>query len=445
MVFTSGIFRLNRFVTSEIWRVRRKEISRSRFAFIRFLRVTTLSVRSLLEDQCALRASALTYYSLLSLVPVLAMVMAVAKGFRFQERLEQMLLEQMEWQREIVARILDFSQAFLDTATSGIVAGIGLLLLLYTTIRILSSIEDSFNVIWKVTSARTVWRKITDYLSLMLICPVIFLVTSSLTLFVAGEVKLILERMWFLLPLGPVIFFMLRLLPYIMLWAFFTFIYIVLPNTKVHFLSGALGGVIAGTIFQLFQWGYIEFQMGVSKYNAIYGSFAALPLFFVWLQMSWLIVLLGAEISFAHQNAEKYEFEEECRTISNAHKRLLSLRVLHLVLIGFLKGENPPRDAEISHKLEIPLRLVQQILQELRAAGLVSEVRDIREPKGPGYQPSKDPELLTIKYAIQMMEQSGSSEIRAAHSRALETIAESLKVFASLVEGSPANRRLKDL
>lgn len=445
MGFTSAIFRTMRFVRTDIWRVRRRDAGRFRFTAVRSLRVAMLAARGLIEDQCPLRASALTYYSLLSLVPVLAMVMAIAKGFRFQEKLEQMLLEQMEGQREIVTRILEFAQSFLDTATSGVVASIGLLLLVYTTISILSNIEDSFNVIWKITTARRMWRKVSEYLSLILLCPLIFLLSSSLTLFVTGEVELILEKIRFLKLFSPVVFLLLRFLPYVVLWAFFTFVYMVLPNTKVHLLSAALGGVIAGTIFQLFQWGYVEFQIGVSRYNAIYGSFAALPLFFVWLHVSWMIVLFGAEISFAHQNAEQFEYEQECRTISNAHKRLLSLRVLHLVVNAFVKGEDPLQEQRIGDMLGIPIRMVRQILDELRSAGLVSEVKGLRDGIGPGYQPSRDPEILTVAYVVQALEQKGSTDTPAAPSRELEALRETLRTFAENIEASPANRRLREL
>lgn len=441
MAVGTSIFR---YLRKDIWRVRRKELPLSRFLLIGFLRVPVLAFRKLLEDQCLLRASALTFFSLLSLVPIIAMLIAIAKGFKLQERLERVLLEQLEGQREIIARILEFSQSLLDTATNGVVAGIGVLLLLYTVMKILSSIEDAFNVIWQVDKGRTIGRKISDYLSLVLVSPIIFVVSSSLTIFVAGEVKVVLREISFLGPLGPVILLFLHFLSYIVLWTFFTFLYIVIPNTKVRFLSGMLGGVVAGTVFQIFQWGYIEFQIGVSNYNAIYGSFAALPLFFVWLQTSWIIVLFGAEIAFAHQYAESFEFEEDSRGINHACRRLLSLQILHLLIRGFLKEETPPPAGRISHATGIPLHLVRQLLDELSAVGLVSEVRIKGEEKA-CYQPSRDPEVLTLKYAIQAIEERGNSWLPVPTSTEMERIKESLRSFADLIEQSPANLRLKDI
>jgi membrane protein len=441
MAVGTGIFR---FLGKGIWSVRRKDLPRSRALLIGFLRVPVLAFRKLIDDQCLLRASALTYFSLLSLVPFIAVVLAVAKGFGFQKKIESMLLEQLEGQREIVTRMLEFSQRLLDTVTDGLVAGIGVVLLLYTILSIFSSIEEAFNVIWKVEKSRTIGRKISDYLSLMIICPIIFLVSSSLTIFVASEIEVVVREISFLGPLGRVILFTLGFLPYVVLWVFFSFIYMILPNIRVHFVSGVLGGVVAGTIFQIFQWAYIGFQIGVSRYNAIYGSFAALPLFFVWLQISWIIVLFGAEIAFAHQNADAYEFEEDYRGINHASRNVLSLRILHLLVQGFVKGEPPPHAARISQTTEIPLRLVRQILDELMGAKLVSEVR-LKKETGPGYQPSRDPEILTIRYAIQALEERGGFWAPDVSSREMERIKESLGTFEDVIDKSPANLKLKEL
>ncbi|MBN1105958.1 MAG: YihY family inner membrane protein [Deltaproteobacteria bacterium] len=432
------------YVTKDIWRIREKDLPRSRSILIRGLRVIILSLRGLGKDQLALRASSLTFYSLLSLVPIVAMLFAIAKGFGFQQVLEKTLLQQLEGQEEVVRKILDFSQSFLDSVTGGLVAGVGLVLLLYTIIKILSHTENAFNDIWGIRQSRGLGRKISDYLALMLVCPMIFLLSSTLTVFISSGVKLVVTRIALLETVGPVIFFLLKLLPYGVLWVLFTLVYIVLPNTKVRFASGLLGGVIAGTLYQLFQWGYIRFQIGVANYNAIYGSFAALPLFFVWLQVSWYIVLFGAEICFAHQNVETFEYEEDCLNASSALKRLLSLRVLHLLIFRFTEGQDPMDARQISHELEIPIRLVHQILFELIAANLVSEVR-VDDRKAAGFQPARDPEVLTVKYVIDALERKGSDSVPVAPSEELQRLTQTLAAFSDLLEKSPANRKLKDI
>ncbi|MEW6663651.1 MAG: YhjD/YihY/BrkB family envelope integrity protein [Thermodesulfobacteriota bacterium] len=432
------------YVKRDIWRIRERDLPPSRSILIRFLRVLILSVRGLGKDRLALRASSLTFYSLLSLVPIIAMLFAVAKGFGFQRVLEKTLLQQMEGQEQVVRKVLDFSQALLDSVTGGLVAGVGLVLLLYTIIKILSHIESAFNDIWGIRNSRSLGRKISDYLALMMICPVVFLLSSTLTVFISSGVKVVVTRIALLGTVGPVIFFLLKLLPYCVLWILFTLLYIVLPNTKVRFASGALGGVIAGTLYQVFQWGYIQFQIGVANYNAIYGSFAALPLFFVWLQVSWYIVLFGAEICFAHQNVETFEYEEDCLNASSALRRLLSLRVLHLLVARFAAGKAAPDAMQISRHLEIPIRLVHQILFDLTAAGVVSEVR-AGDGKVVGFQPARDPEVLTVKYVIDALERKGSDSVPVAPSEELQKLSEILEAFGELVEKSPANRKLKDI
>ena len=201
--------------------------------------------------------------------------------------------------------------------------------------------------------------------------------------------------------------------------------------------------MIAGTLYQFFQFGYIHLQIGVAKYNAVYGSFAALPLFFVWMQLSWLIVLFGAEIAFAHQNVETYEFEQDCLNVSHSFKRLLSLWVLHRIVRNFMEGEKPWDGAQISHVLEIPSRLVNQILHELGTSGLISEVK-VEETKI-GYEPAQDPEGMTVKSVIDTLEEFGSHGIPVARTDSFNTLCDSLRAFDGLIKNSEANKKLKDL
>jgi membrane protein len=212
----------------------------------------------------------------------------------------------------------------------------------------------------------------------------------------------------------------------------------------VNFGSALLAGIIAGTMHVVFQRAYIVFQVGVSNYNAIYGSFAALPLFFVWLQISWLIVLFGAEVAFAHQNLDTAKFEQESQTASHAFKRLISLQIVHF-LVNRFSGDKVAWDVqEISRNLEIPTRLVNQMLSDLTRAGVVSRV-SVDEDKAVAYQPARDPDQLTIKFVIDALEHNGNDNIPVAQSPAAEKLSESLKVFSDLIEASPANQRLKDI
>ena len=438
------IHRAIQFLKRDIWRIRQKDLPPQKSFLIRLLRILILSIRGITQDRGALRASALTFYSMLSVVPVLAMVFGIAKGFGFERGLEKTILKAVEGQEEVAVRIIGFAQALLENVKGGLVAGIGLLVLFYTIIMILSHIESAFNDIWGIKKGRNLGRKISDYLSMLLIGTVLFIMSSSLTVFVTSGVKLALEKVTILQFLRPGIFFLLQLLPYVALWVLFSFMYIILPNTKINMKSGILGALIAGTMYHIFQWGYISLQIGVSKYNAIYGSFAALPLFFIWLQLSWLIVLFGAEIAFAHQNVETYEFEEDCLTVSQSFKRLLSLRVAHLLVKRFAAGEKPWDAWTIAHELEIPIRLVNQILFELVGSGIASEVR-VDQNKDVGYEPARDPETISIKYVIDALESRGSDDVPVAKTEALNRISESLAAFSKLVERAEANRLLKEI
>lgn len=433
-----------RFVRGDIWRIRAKDLPRRKSLLLRTLRVVILSVRGVSSERVALRASALTFYSLLSVVPVAAMVFGIAKGFGFENALEKLLLSSLEGQEEIVKKIVDFAHALLEDVKGGFIAGLGLLILFYTIIKILSNIENALNDIWGIKKARNLSRKITDYLSVMLMGPVLFFMSSTLTVYVSGSVRQIVEGTSVLRVVSPGIFFLLQFLPYISLWLLFSFVYIFIPNTKINWSSGILGGIIAGTLYHLFQWFYISLQIGVAKYNAIYGGFAALPLFFIWMQTGWLIVLFGAEIAFAHQNVETYEFEQECLTVSHAFKRLLSLRILHLMVRKFWQGGKPYTSRQIAHDLEIPVRLVNVILFDLVASGLASEVKT-DEGRGISYEPARDPDTMTIKSVVDALEQHGSDDIPVAQTEELRQLAECLQTFSDLAEKAEENRKLKEI
>jgi membrane protein len=435
------------FLTVEIWRIRLHNLPRKKSFLIKQLRIVLLALRGFGADKCLLRASALTFYSLLSVVPVLGLAFGIAKGFGLQARLETQLLalqERLPVQEEVLAGVIDSANNLLEKARGGVVAGVGVLLLLWTVIKVLGNIEKSFNDIWGVKKPRTFARKLSDYLSLMVICPILFVVSSSATVFIAGQVRAITERIDLLGAVSPLIFAALRLLPYCAIWILFVSIYIFMPNTKVDLRSGVLAGIVAGTIYQVVQWVYIAFQVGVTKYNAIYGSFAALPLFLVWLQLSWLIVLLGAEISFAHQNVDTYEFEPDSLRASGRCRKLLSLRMVHLLVKNFCAGEKAWTATQISHTLEIPIRLVRQILFELAESGIVSKTM-VEAGEVPAYQPAQCVDKYTVQYILDALDRRGSDDIPVAESSELDKLSECLEAFGDVIEKSPANISLKNL
>jgi membrane protein len=432
------------FVKTDIWRISLKTLPGKRSFLIRQLRIIILAIRGFDEDKCQLRASALTFYSLLSFVPVVAMAFGIAKGFGFEKLLEKELLEKFPSQQEVLTQVIGFAHSMLENTKGGMIAGIGLLVLFWTVIKVLSHIERSFNDVWEIKQARSFGRKFGDYLSIILIAPLLIIISSSITVFVQTQVELITEKVALLGMFSALIFPIFSLSPYVVMWLLFTFLYIFMPNTRVDFASGVLAGIVAGTVFQVTQLLYITFQVGVAQYNAIYGSFAALPLFLIWLQISWLIVLFGAEISFAHQNVDTYEFESDCKQISADFKQLLSLQIAHLLVRTLAKAELPLTAPQISHTLEIPIRLVRQILYELAESGILAEVRTDDEQIF-AYQPGRDIHDFTVKYVIDALEQHGTADLPVAQTKEFHILSDTLKAFKDAMADSPENRLLIDI
>jgi len=432
------------FIRTDIWRVRLKHLSRPKALVIRTIRVMLIVFRGINLDNCHLRASALTFYTLLSIVPVTAMAFAVAKGFGFQKMLHEQLVEQLAGHEEIVERVISFSHTLLESTKGGVMAGIGVAVLLWAVVKVLSHIEDSFNEIWEVKKARSLGRKLSDYVSTMIILPFFVIMSGSINVLINTQVRTIAEKIDLLAAFSPVLFRMIELMPYVLIWVLFTFVYMLMPNTRVRFRSAFVAGIVAGTVYQLTQWIYISFQVGVARYNAIYGSFAALPLFLVWLQLSWLIVLFGAELSFAHQNVGTYEFEPDSRYISVSGWKLMALNMTHEIVMRFHRGNPPLTAAEISDTLEVPYRLARRILDDLVTSGVISEVQR-NDEKEPAYQPALDINILTVGYIIDALEKNGIGTIPVERTRELAILTETLDAFHDAIAASPANKLLKDL
>ncbi len=432
------------YITTDIWRTRLRDLSRGKSIGISFLRVVVLAIRGFNENKCKFRASALTFFTLLSIVPVIALMFGIAKGFGLQERVAAEILQKMKGQEDTANKLITFANSVLDQASGGIIAGIGVLFLFWTIISLLSSIENSFNDIWGVVKSRTFGRKVADYLVTMLIFPFLLIVASGTTIFVSSQIGLLIEKVPFLRSFGPLFMVILKLLPFVAVWIAFTFIFIAMPNTKVRFLSGFIAGIVAGTLFQFVQWAYVTFQVQLTTKYAVYGSFAALPLFLLWLQISWLIVLFGAEVSFAHQNAQAYEFEPDCLSASRSFKTLLSIFITQRIVSRFSNADKPTDAPTLSHELEIPVRLVRQLLYELSESNVISEVKT-GEDRELAYQPAVDIDKITVKYVIDRLEQRGTASIPVIQSDEMNKLTECLRQLSDAVEKSPGNTLLKNL
>jgi membrane protein len=441
------ISRLIHFFKTDVWEIRLKDLPLIKAFFVRALRIILLASRGFIRDHCQKTASVLTYYSLLNIVPVVAMAFAMAKGFGLEKLIEKQIIQiadKANWQADVTTQILTFSHKLLEQAKGGLIAGVGVILLFWTVISILGKIEESFNDIWEIKKSRTLVRKFSDYIAIMVFAPVLLIISSSATVLVASQMKVILNKIALLGVFSKVILFLLNVLPYVSIWVLLTMLYLVMPNTRIPLRSAILGGIAAGTITQIVQWVYIKFQIGVASYGAIYGSFAALPLFLAWLQISWMIVLFGAEIAYANEHYETFGFHPDYSRISFSSRKLLILRIFHLLTKKFSLGEKPLSVRQIAHALEIPVRLARQLLHELTDVGLVVEtVKGTKDEVA--FQPGKTIENITVKYALDEFEKYGIAQIPDNPSDDADKIYKYLKDISETMEKSPANVRLKDI
>lgn len=425
------------FFTEGIWRVRRENTERRQFVLIKILRVIILAVREFIDDKCSQKASALTYYSLLSIVPLVAMAFGIAKGFGFETALENQLMKSLYGQEAVVEWIMDFAHKYLGSIKGGMIAGVGFVVLLWSVMNVLGSIEQSFNEVWEVKRSRSLVRKFSDYVSIMLI-GILFLVSSGSMIVSFSKsmdgVKMF-HHFWLIAS---------NVLPYLLIWFMFTMLFYILPNTKVKFSSALVGGIIAGSLFQVTQYFYVYFQVGMSRYNAIYGSFAAFPLFLIWMQTSWLIVLLGAELAFAHQNVRHFEYEKDTRFISYSYKKLMALFIAQHIVKRFEQGGKAPSAEDLIVELQLPVKLVMMLLYEMIEAGIVSEIFN-QNNRANTYQPAMDINKLTVCSFFDLLENHGSSDFHQSSGDEIERIKGIMSGFGHTLSNMPENILLKDI
>jgi membrane protein len=427
-----------------IWNTPLSELSRRKSYIFKQLRIIVLAVRGFLNDKVQLRASALTFYSLLSVIPVAAIVFAIAKGFGLDQTLQDLIIKKSGSEQEVLSWLLQKARIAIEKTRGDYIAGIGMIILFWSVMSLLNHIESSFNHIWQISSSRPWYRKFTDYLTIMLIAPVFIILSSGITGFQVTTLPDFMNNAPILDFFKPVISFLVKFAPYFLSWVALTVLYIIMPNAKVKFMPALISGLIAGTILQGIQWLYIDLQFGISKLNAIYGSFAAVPLFIIWLQTSWTVVLLGAEISFANQNLSRYEMESEALNISTYQKRALVLMIMHMIIRNFMLGEKPISAEYIAVNLKIPVRLSRDILQDLSSANLLSIIHE-NEEKERLYQPALDVNRLTVSYVFSRLDKKGVEQIMVIRNKDYEKIISMLEKFDKLIAKSDANILIKDL
>jgi membrane protein len=431
-------------VNDAIWHTSRSDISRRKSFLIRQLRILVLAARGFMNDKVQLRASSLTFYSLLSVIPIVAIGFAIAKGFGLDQDLEQIIIREFKTQPEVLSWLLSSSRSALEETKGGYIAGVGIIILFWSVMSLLDQIESSFNHIWQIRIPRSWYRKFTDYLTMMLIAPVLLILSSSITVIVGTKLSDFISQAAILDFFKPVISFLVKFTPYLLTWITLTVLFMVMPNTKVKFKAAFMAGVVVGTILQILQWLYIDLQFGISKLNAIYGSFAAIPLFILWLQASWTIVLLGAELSFANQNLSRYEMESESLNVSHFQKKALVLMIMNRIIRNFSMGERPISAENIAVSLKIPVRLVTDILQDLNNVELVSIIHE-NDHEERLYQPALDINKLTVSFVLGRLEKKGTEHQIFAKGKEYDKVISMLEKFDRLVSKSDSNILIKDL
>jgi membrane protein len=437
------MLRLYRYLDSGIWLLRARDLPPARRLALRLLRVAVLTLRGFYHDQCFLRAAALTFNMLLSVAPILAVVIGVAKGLGLERFIEQTLLDEFPSQETVVRHLLEITTKVLDQMRGDVVAGLGLALIIWSVVRIWMQMEDAFNTIWGVKEGRSITRCAVDYTAASILCPVLWLAGSGSAVYIGATVRDVTARVAMAEEISPLVSSALGCLPYGVFWVLLSFIYIFIPNRRIHWDAGIIAGIAAGTAYQFFQWTYITFQIGVSKYNAVYGSFAALPLFLVWLNWSWMIVLLGAELAYACQNVDVHEFEPNTRNMSHGIRMTLALWVARHVVLCFREGKKPPVAKDIARELDLPLMMAERLLEDLAGAGVL--VRAAGNHGLEGYHPARPEKDLTLLYIVKSLELAGGNTAGFADSEVYRRVVERLNRFGAALEASPENAPIGDV
>ncbi|MFT6854413.1 MAG: membrane protein [Cyclobacteriaceae bacterium] len=439
----SQIQRIYSFLNQELWEVKLSSLTPIKAWLFRQLRIILITVKEYNNDKCVEKASALTYFTLLSVVPVIAMAFGIATAFGLEKYMRRELERYFNGQQEVLDYMLKFADSTLNNTSGGIISGISSLFLIYAVARLLHNIERSFNDIWNTNGGRTFQRKLADYMSIMLLGPVILVVSSTATVFITTQLETLAGEFAVLGGLKGPIMFLLNLIPYTLIWLLLFLVYIIFPNTKVKIKPALVAGVIAGTVYQLTQWLYITFQVGVSSYSAVYGSFAAFPLFLIWVNISWLIVFFGAEYSFAVQNVDSWKFSSEALRINYSLKKKLYLLILKLIVDDFKKGL-PTSFVEIDRAITLPTNVLSKAVQELASYGLINKLESQDEGQ---YQPAIDINQLSISSIIERIEQEGikSMELNTQLDRELQSIEKKLNELHLNVYHQGGDSLLTDL
>lgn len=336
-------------------------------------------------------ATALSFSTLLAIVPVFAVVFAIARGFDLSIYIEDWFRNLMSSQPQVAESVIELANSYLVHAKSGVIIGIGLIFMFYSVMSLIYNVEHAFDQIWQVKDSRSPTRIIIDYMALLFLVPIIIIIISGLNIFfytIAGSLESFAV-------LGTMSKFLIKLIPYVLMPCFFIAFYVIMPNTKVHVSKAIVPGIIAGVAMIILQYFYIHGQILLTSYNAIYGSFAALPLFMLWVLISWYICLFCAELCYMNQNMDYYAFLIETKDVSYGNQMLMSATLLGIICRRFAEGKAPMTALQLKEETKIPIRVTTDLLFRMRDVNLLTEITGNGDQE-PAFQPAQDIANITV-------------------------------------------------
>ena len=432
--------RIYNFVRNDIWRITEHELSRTRRLGYRLVKTIILAIRGFIAEKLNIRASALTYSILFAIIPLFALIIAIGKGFGVEKMIEDSLQNTFIGQSNMTPIVMGFVERYLETTQRGIFIGIGIAILFWSVMNFFMQVESAFNSIWQVKKLRSPLSQFTTYFSSILIIPLLIVFSSGLSIYVSSSVS----QTYVYHVLSPVLRFGVKFIPYFINWIVFTILYIVIPNTRVRFKNALIAGIIAGSAFQAFQMLYINGQVYLSRFNIVYGSFAAIPLLLLWIQISCLIVLLGAEISYVSQNIQNFEYERDVKNISTRYKNFLTLFITHIIVKQF-ENQLPPLSAEkIASNYQLPIRIVNELIMKLVDVSILIEINPDNS-KNKTYQPAIDINQLTVNMLLTKLDNHGSEMFLSRKNEMLDSFWQKTLEIKKQSEAQNAELLVKDI
>jgi membrane protein len=434
------IKKVNEFLTKDLWHLDTGSLNKFKAWLVYLLKLIYATVKGFTENELTLRAMSLVYTTLLSIVPLLAFSVSILKAFGIVDnQLEPFLINFMEPLGEKGVEITGQIIGFIENINFGVLGIIGLVMLIYTSISLIMKIEDSLNHIWKVRKGRSLVRRFSDYITILLIGPVLMFAAIGLT--ASFESNAIVQKVLAIQPLGTLVLLSAKLIPYLFVFLVFTFIYAVIPNTKVKIKSAFIGGAIAGIAWQTTGWVFAFSVAKSTKYAAIYSSLAVLILFMIWLYINWLILLIGAQIAYCHQNLKTLDLGRTIFQLSSKVKEKMAFLVMYLIGCNFYHNEEKWTFDSLVNYLGLPQESVDTTLSELKDKNLILEVGD--DPTF--YLPAKDIEVITLAEIIDAARTNRETPLLENRYLANPEIDQITEHIDDAIHGALGKMTLKDL